>query len=77
MEGDITLQAEVTRYWRAIVEVHSLAGQLMLLKRKFNNMTWEVQNSGKRLAMADAYGCLEPHALYGVQADEDIMEEDI
>jgi hypothetical protein len=47
------------------------------LKRKFDNMTWEVQNSGKWLAMANAYGWLEPHVLYGVQADEDIMEEDI
>jgi hypothetical protein len=27
--------------------------------------------------MADPYGWLEPHVLYGVQADEDITEEDI
>jgi hypothetical protein len=76
MEGDITLWVEVTRYQRAIAKVHSLANQLTSLKRKFDNMTWEVQNSGKRLAMADAYGHLEPHALYGVQASKDITEED-
>jgi hypothetical protein len=27
--------------------------------------------------MANAYGCLEPHTLYGVQASKDITEEDI
>jgi hypothetical protein len=27
--------------------------------------------------MANTYGHLEPHALYGVQASEDITEEDI
>jgi hypothetical protein len=66
MEGDITLQAEVTRYQRAMAKVHLLASQLMSLKRKFDDATWEVQNLGKILAMADAYGCLEPHMLYGV-----------
>jgi hypothetical protein len=27
--------------------------------------------------MADTYGCLEPHTLYGVQANEDITDKDI
>jgi hypothetical protein len=76
MDRDIMLWVEVVRYWRAIAEVHSLTSQLVSLKRKFNNATWEVQNSGKRLAMADAYGCLELHVLYGVQATEDITNED-
>jgi hypothetical protein len=60
-----------------MAEVHSLAHQLMLLERKFNDVTWEVQNSGKRLAMADTYGHIEPHILYGVQASKDITEKDI
>jgi hypothetical protein len=60
-----------------MAEVHSLANQLVSLKRKFDDMTWEVQNSGKRLAMADVYGHLESHVLYGVQATEDITKEDI
>jgi hypothetical protein len=77
MEGDLTLQAEVTRYQRAIAKVHSLAGQLVSLKRKFDDTTWEVQNLGKCLAMADTYRCLEPHALYGVQVSKDITNEDI
>jgi hypothetical protein len=77
MDGDVTLQAEVVRYRRAIAEVHSLASQLVSLKRKFDDVTWEVQNSGKRLAMADAYGRLKPHMLYGVQVTEDITDEDI
>jgi hypothetical protein len=47
MKGDITLRAEVMRYWRATAEVHSLASQIILLKRKFDDATWEVQNSGK------------------------------
>jgi hypothetical protein len=55
----------------------SLASQIVLMKRKFDNATWEVQNSRKRLAMADTYKCLEPHALYGVQAGEDITNKDI
>jgi hypothetical protein len=60
-----------------MAKVHLLAGQLVSLKRKFDDMTWEVQNLEKQLAMADAYGCLEPHVLYGVQPDGDITEEDV
>jgi hypothetical protein len=60
-----------------MAEVHSLASQIVSLKRKFDDATWEVQNSEKRLAMANTYGCLEPHALYRVQASEDITEKDI
>jgi hypothetical protein len=75
MEGDITLQAEVIRYHRAMAKVHSLAHQITLLKRNFDNANWEVHNSRKRLAMVDTYGHLKPHILYGVQADEDITEE--
>jgi hypothetical protein len=46
------------------------------LKRKFDDATWEVQNSRKRLAMANVYRCLELHMLYGVQASKDITDED-
>jgi hypothetical protein len=77
MDGDVTLRAEVVRYWRAIAEVHSLASQLVSLKRRFDDATWDIQNSGKRLAIADTYGHLEPHVLYGVQATDDITAEDI
>jgi hypothetical protein len=77
MDGDITLRAKVTRYRRAIAKVHSLASQLVSLKRKFNDVTWDIQNSGKRLAMANAYGHIEPHILYGVQVNKDITAEDI
>jgi hypothetical protein len=77
MDRDVTLWAEVVRYRRAMAEVHSLASQLVSLKRKFDNATWDVQNSGKRLAMADAYGHLEPHILYGIQVTDDITAEDI
>jgi hypothetical protein len=72
MEGDITLWAEVIRYHRAMAKVYSLAHQITSLKRKCDGANWEVHNSEKRLAMADAYGCLEPHVLYGLQADKDI-----
>jgi hypothetical protein len=57
-----------------MAEVYVLTNQLMLLKRKFDDVTWEVQNSGKRLAMADTYGHLEPHALYGVHGIHQIMD---
>jgi hypothetical protein len=77
MDGDVTLWAEVVRYRRAMAEVHSLASQLVSLKRKFDDARWDVQNSGKRLAMVDAYGRLKPHVLYGVQATDDITAEDI
>jgi hypothetical protein len=39
MDGDVTLRAKVIRYQRAITEVHSLANQLVSLKRKFNDAT--------------------------------------
>jgi hypothetical protein len=77
MEGDITLRGEVVCYRRAIAKVHSLLQQLVSLKRKFNDATWDVQNSRKRLAMVDTYGRLEPHVLYGVQVNEDITAEDL
>jgi hypothetical protein len=77
MEGDIMLRGEVIWYQRAITKVHLLSQQLVSLKRKFDNVTWDMQNSGKRLAMADAYGWLKPHVLYGVQASEEITMEDI
>jgi hypothetical protein len=77
MEGDITLRAEVTRYRWATAEVYSLTHQLTSLKRKFDDATWEVHDSRKRLAMADAYGCLKPHVLYGVQAGGDITADDV
>jgi hypothetical protein len=60
-----------------MAEVHSLASQLVSLKRKFDDATWDVQNLGKRLAMVDAYGHLEPHILYSIQATDDITAEDI
>jgi hypothetical protein len=77
MDGDVTLRAEVVRYQRAMAEVHSLTSQLVSLKRKFDNAMWDVQNSGKRLAMVDAYGHLEPHILYRVQATDNITAKDI
>jgi hypothetical protein len=77
MEGDTTLQGEVTRYQRATMGIHILTHQLVSLKRKFNNTTWEVYNSGKRLAMADTYKHLEPHIMYGITAGGDITEDDI
>jgi hypothetical protein len=49
----------------------------MTLKWKFDDATWEVQNLGKCLAMADAYRRLEPHALYGVQVSEDICHRQV
>jgi hypothetical protein len=77
MDGDVTLWAKVVRYRRAMAEVHSLTSQLVSLKRKFDDATWDMQNSGKRLAMADTYGHLEPHVLYSVQATDNITAEDI
>jgi hypothetical protein len=77
MEGDITLRAKVTQYQCTTAEVYSLIHQLMSLKRKFNNPTWEVHDSRKRLAMADAYRHLKPHVLYGVQVGGDLTQDDV
>jgi hypothetical protein len=75
MEGDITLRGEVICYQRAIAKVHSLLQQLVSLKRKFDDATWDMQNLGKRLAMANAYRHLEPHVLYGVQTSKDTVAD--
>jgi hypothetical protein len=77
MDRDVTLQAEVVRYQRAMAEVHSLTSQLVSMKRKFDDVMWDMQNSGKRLAMVDTYGRLEPHVLYRVQVTDDITAKDI
>jgi hypothetical protein len=77
LEDDITLISEVERYQAAKVEARGIANQMATLKRKFDNVKWEVYDSVKKLSAADAYNCIEPHALYGVQSDDNFSNEDI
>jgi hypothetical protein len=47
------------------------------LKQKFDEVNWDAYDSVKRLSMANAYNCIEPHMLYRVQPDEGLLNKDI
>jgi hypothetical protein len=77
LEDDISLIAEVERYRAAKAEARSLANQMTNLKRKFDEVNWDVYDSVERLSAANAYNRIKPHVLYGVQPNECLSNEDI
>jgi hypothetical protein len=47
------------------------------LKRKFDDVNWDAYDSVRKLSAANAYNCIEPHVLYGVQPNEGLSNEDL
>ena len=76
LEKDVTLKAEVWRYWSAHCTLKKQAAHLGQLHCKFEDAQWELQDSLKALLCVNAFKRLEPHIQYEVAIDDNIPPQD-
>jgi hypothetical protein len=76
LEKDVTLKAEVWRYRSARRALKKQAVHLGQLRRKFEDMQWELRDSLKALSRANAFKRLEPRIQYEVAINNDIPPQD-